>query len=137
MKTLNWGIVSTGRIAEWFCGDFHKVEGAELAAVSSRSQVSAQRFSEAFNIPKTYTDYDQMLADPTLDCIYIGTPHTLHFGEVIKALDAGKAVLCEKPLVTTPDDCRTLMETAQRTGGFLMEAMWTYFLPAMKKAREW
>lgn len=137
MKTLRWGIVSTGRIAEWFCSDFHKVEGAELVAVSSRSEESALRFAETFSIPQTYTDYSEMLADPTIDCIYIGTPHTLHLSGVLDALNAGKAVLCEKPLVTNPDDCRTLIETAERTNGFFMEAMWTYFLPAMRKAKEW
>lgn len=136
-KPLRWGILSTGRIADWFCTDFHMAEGSELAAVASRSQENADGFAAKYDIPAAYGDYDQMLADETIDVIYIGTPHTNHLEAATKALEAGKAVLCEKPITVSPDECKQLIETAERTGSYLMEAVWTYFLPAIRKAQQW
>ncbi len=137
MEKLRWGILSTGRMAEWFCGDFHKVMDAELFAVCSRTQDAANTFARQFDIKTTYTSYDAMLADPDIDCIYIGTPHTLHLDNAKAALVAGKAVLCEKPLTVGAEQSRDLINTADETGNYLMEAMWTYFLPAMRKAKSW
>lgn len=137
MEKLRWGILSTGRIAEWFCGDFHKVTDAELVAVCSRTQESADKFAQQFGIKKAFASYDSMLADPDIDCIYIGTPHTLHFENAKAALLASKAVLCEKPLTVGAEECRRLIDIANKTDCYLMEAMWTYFLPAMRKAKEW
>ena len=137
MEKLRWGILSTGRIAEWFCGDFHQVKDAELAAVCSRTQEAANAFAHRFGISKAFTSYGAMLADPGIDCIYIGTPHTLHFENAKAALLAGKAVLCEKPLTVGAAESRALAEIARNENGFLMEAMWTYFLPAMRRARQW
>ena len=137
MEKLRWGILSTGRIAEWFCGDFHKVTDAELVAVCSRTQEAADKFAQQFGIKKAFASYDSMLADPDIDCIYIGTPHTLHFENAKAALLAGKAVLCEKPLTIDAEECRKLIDIAKNTDCYLMEAMWTYFLPAMRKAKEW
>ena len=137
MSKLGWGILSTGRIVDWFCGDFHKVEDGELRAVCSRSIENARAFGEQYNIDATYDDYAAMLADPNVDVVYIGTPHTLHFDNAAQALRAGKSVLCEKPMTVGAAESRKLLDIAEETGGYLMEAMWTYFLPAMQKAKSW
>ncbi len=137
MKKLRWGVLSTGRIADWFCADFHQVKDAELTAVCSRTQSAADAFAEKHKIANAYCVYDDMLADPAIDAIYIGTPHTLHFDNASAALRAGKAVLCEKPLTVGALECRRLIDIAAETNAYLMEAMWTYFLPAMRRAKEW
>ena len=136
-KKLRWGILSTGRIADWFCGDFHQVAGSELSAVCSRSQESADTFGDRFETAKRFTSYTDLLADADVDCIYIGTPHTLHLEQAKEALRAGKAVLCEKPVTVGASECQDLINVARETGSFLQEAMWTYFLPAMRKAKAW
>ncbi len=137
MKKIGWGIVSTGRISDWFCGDFGAVTDGKLVGVSSRSMASAEKFAAQYDIPNCYDDYSQMLANDEIDVVYIGTPHSLHAENSIDALKAGKAALCEKSLTVNADECAALIKTAEETGGYLMEAMWTYFLPAMQKAKEW
>ena len=137
MKKYGWGILSTGRIVDWFCGDFHKVEQGELIGVASRSQESADKFASRYNIPNAYGDYVAMLENPDIDVIYIGTPHTVHFHNAKAALEAGKAVLCEKPLTVGAQDSRELIKIAADSGQYLLEAMWTYFLPALQKAKAW
>ena len=137
MEILRWGILSTGRIADWFCSDFHMVKGAELAAVCSRKLETAQSFAKHFDIPRAFGSYEELLAEPDIDCIYIGTPHTLHIDNAKAALNAGKAVLCEKPLTVSAKECQELITAAETANTYLMEAMWTYFLPAMQKAKRW
>jgi predicted dehydrogenase len=137
MAKLRWGILSTGRIADWFCGDFHRVKDAELAAVCSRTQSAADAFAKKHKIANAYSAYEEMLVGPAIDAIYIGTPHTLHFENTKAALQAGKAVLCEKPITVDAQECWDLIDIATGANAYLMEAMWTYFLPAMRKAKEW
>ena len=134
---IRWGLLSTGRMAGWFADDFPYVSNGELAAVASKSAASAKSFANRYNIPRYYGDYGDMLADPDVDVIYIGTPHTAHYRNALDALRAGKAVVCEKPMTVNPEECRLLMQEADATDGYLMEAMWTFFLPAIQKAREW
>lgn len=135
--SIRWGILSTGRIAQWFVEDFASVGNGQVVAVASRSLQSAQSFASRHGIGSAYGDYHEMLADPDVDVVYIGTPHTLHHQNCLDALSAGKAVLCEKPMTVSPAKCRSLRASAQQTGVYLMEAMWTWFLPAIRKAREW
>lgn len=137
MTTLNWGIVSTGRISHWFCSDFCRVPNGALKAVCSRDHRTAEAFAREYSIETAYDDYRAMLSDKAIDVIYIGSPHTLHFEHAAAALRAGKAVLCEKPLSVSTAECERLIAIADETGSYLMEAMWTYFLPAMKKAKSW
>lgn len=136
-QPVSWGILSTGRIAEWFTTDLAFVDGAKAVAVCSRSAGSAKAFAAKHDVPAAYSDYAAFLDDPAIDVVYVGTPHTHHFEAAKSALEAGKAVLCEKPLVTNPDACRQLIHAAQSTGVYLMEAMWTYFLPAIQRAQAW
>ena len=137
MDKVRWGIVSTGRITHQFVQDFRFVPNGEVVAVASRSQESADAFAGEYGIPKAYAGYECMLEDRDVDAIYVATPHTLHFQNTLDAIAAGKHVLCEKPLTINPGESMDLFEVAGRSSVFVMEAMWTYFLPAIQKAQEW
>ena len=137
MTTLNWGIVSTGRISNWFVEDLTHVPNAKATAVCSRDEARAQQFAEKYGINSAYGRVADLLEDPTVDIVYIGTPHTQHKRTIIDALRAGKHVLCEKPLVTSVSDAELVLAAAQASGCYLMEAMWTYHLPAFQDALAW
>ncbi|WP_448250402.1 Gfo/Idh/MocA family protein [Thalassotalea agariperforans] len=137
MKKLKWGIVSSGRISHKFCSDLIQFPDAEIQAVAARNLDRAQTFAEQFSIKKAYQGYQALFADPEVDIVYIGTPHTCHYTNARDAILAGKHVLCEKPLVTAPEQCQELILLAKKHNVFLMEAMWTYFLPAITTAKEW
>jgi len=137
MKQLNWGIVSTGVIAEQFCHDMKYVTNGRLLAVAARQLTDAQLFAKKHNIEKAFQSYQQLFDDPEIDVVYIATPHNLHFQHSYDALMAGKSVLCEKPFTVSSSECQQLQILAKEKNLFLMEAMWTYFLPAIKKAKQW
>ena len=136
-RTIRWGLSSTGRIAEWFAADFAHVTGGEIVAVASRSQERARSFADRLAIPRAYGDYRALLDDDRVDVVYVATPHSLHLDYASAAMRAGKAVLCEKPLTVTPEETESLIEVAGATGTYLMEAMWTWFLPAIQTAKRW
>lgn len=137
MKTVNWGIVSTGTIAQQFASDFKYSSGGRLIGVASRSLQKAGAFARDYQIPKAYGSYTEMFKDPQIDAVYIATPHNFHLENSLEALEAGKAILCEKPLTTSAKDAQLLVDTAKQKGLYLMEGLWTYFLPALDKIREW
>ncbi len=137
MEKVRWGIVSTGRITHQFVQDFSFVPNGEVVAVASRSQQSADEFSRKYGIPKAYEGYERLLEDRDVDAVYVATPHTLHFQNTVDAMAAGKHVLCEKPFTVSPGESEALFELAGRSSLFVMEAMWTFFLPAIQRAREW
>jgi predicted dehydrogenase len=136
-KKIRWGIIGAGRIAHAFAGDCNFAPSAELVAVASRSQENAEQFAQQYSLEKSYGDYQSLYSDPEVDAVYIATPHTHHLRQATDAMEAGKAVMCEKPLVISAEECQTLIETQKRTGIYLLEAMWTHFLPAIQKARQW
>ena len=136
-KKVRWGIISTGRIAEQFCQDMAFVDNSELIAVGARELDSAQAFANKFNIPHAHQGYQSVYDDADVDIVYIGTPHNFHFENVRDALLAGKSVLCEKPITISSEQSQALFELAQQKRLFLMEAMWTYFLPAVMQAKQW
>lgn len=141
-RTLRWGVVATGRIAHRVTRDLACLEDAELYAVSSRSRGSAQAFAAGHGFAVAYYDgpsgsgYQQLFADPRVDVVYVATPHAQHFEVVRAALDAGKHVLCEKPFTINAGEARELVGMAEASGLFLMEAVWTRFLPATRRALE-
>lgn len=137
MRKVRWGILSTGRIARQFAADLRHVENSELVAVAARAPDSAQAFAAQHGIARAHGNYQALFADDQVDAIYVASPHTLHLMHSTAALQAGKAVLCEKPITTSPAECAALIETARDTGGHLMEAMWTFFLPAIREAQRW
>lgn len=136
-KILKWGIVSTGRIADKFCQDMAYVDSGQVAAVAARSLKDASDFAAKHNIAKAYESYQSLFDDKDLDVIYIATPHNFHFQNVYDALSAGKHVLCEKPITISSEEFSILAALAKQNNVFLMEAMWTYFLPSLLKAKEW
>ena len=132
-----WGILSTGRITHQFVQDFNHVSNGEVVAVASRSRESAEAFAAQYNIPRAYDAYPKMLDDPEVDAVYIATPHTMHYQNTMDAISARKHVLCEKPFTVNVEESRQLFHIANQSSVFVMEAMWTFFLPAIRKAREW
>lgn len=134
---LKWGIVSTGRIADKFCQDMAYVENGEVTAVAARNLKSASDFAAKHKIDKAYESYQTLFDDQDIDIIYIATPHNFHFKHVRDALSAGKHVLCEKPITISSKELSTLSALAKKKNVFLMEAMWTYFLPSLLKAKQW
>ncbi len=137
MNTIRWGILSTGKISTKFASDFPHAPSATLSAVASRNRESADRFGDEFDIPFRYASYEELYLSPEIDAIYIGTPHTLHYENTKHALLHGKHVLCEKPMTMTPEESEELFDLAEEKGLFLMEGLWTYFLPAFRLARDW
>lgn len=136
-QPIRWGIIGAGRIAHTFAGDIGYAPSARLDAIASRSLHSADSFAAQYQLPKSYASYQQLYKDPDIDAIYIATPHSHHRQQASDAMRAGKAVLCEKPLCVSAQETTALMQVQQQTGSYLMEGMWTHFLPALHKAQQW
>lgn len=136
-KKLRWGILGPGIIAHEFVQDFKHVSNAEVVAVASRSKERGASFAAQYKIPRVHTSYDDLYSDKEVDAIYIATPHNFHFEQTKKSLEAGKAVLCEKPITISSEECKELMSIQASTDQYLVEGMWTYFLPAIRKATKW
>jgi len=129
METINWGFIGTGNIAACLAPAVKKTEGAALYACAARSIDKAKSFAEKWDIPVAYGSYDELLADRKIDVIYIATPHMNHAELSIKAMKAGKAVLCEKPAAVNAAQLREVLEVSKQTGMFFMEALWTRLQP--------
>jgi predicted dehydrogenase len=135
MDLVRWGILSTGGIARQFARGLAYAPGAQLVAVGSRSQANAEAFGDEFGVPRRYASYEALAADPDLDVIYIGTPHPFHAANSLLCIEAGKAVLCEKPFTLNARQASAVIRAARERGVFLMEALWTRFTPVMHKVR--
>ena len=136
-RVIKWGIAGTGRIAHKFAQDFDYVPNGEVVAVSSRSQQSADAFANQHGVSIAHAGYENLLLNPAVEAVYIASPHTCHYQNVADAITAGKHVLCEKPFTINPQETRDLIALAEKSNVFMMEAMWTYFLPAIHKAQQW
>ena len=121
-ETLAWGILGTGNIAKTFARGVAGSHSGMLAAVGSRERTSADAFGDAFDIPRRHGSYDALLADPDVQAVYIATPHPQHAEWAIKAAEAGKHILCEKPLALNHAEAMAIVEAARRNDVFLMEA---------------
>ncbi|MBU4331126.1 MAG: Gfo/Idh/MocA family oxidoreductase [Acidobacteria bacterium] len=135
MKTLNWGIIGCGRIAAKFARGLQTLKGCRLVAAASLSEGKAERFAVQFGIPRFYTDYETLVRDPDIHIVYIASLHNAHCGNTLLALNNGKHVLCEKPFALNGDQAQQMAEAARSNDLFLMEAMWTRFLPASRKLK--
>src|SRR3954454_2763542 len=139
-RPLRWGVVSTGRMAGRVTEDIDRLEDAVLQAVSSRSEANALDFAARFGFAASYFDtgptrgYEQLFADPAVDVVYVATPHGQHYEIARRALEAGKHVLCEKSLAINAREAMELIELARGRRLFLMEAIWSRFLPSMNRA---
>lgn len=134
-ENFSWGILGPGGIARAFGQDLTLLSGHAIGAIGSRSLENAQKFSDAFG-GTAYGSYAELVADPTIDAIYVATPHPAHHDNVILALNAGKPVLCEKPFSVNADQAQAMVDAAARNNVALMEAMWARFLPHYAKVRE-
>ena len=132
---LRWALVGTGNVAARFGLDLHLSEHQEIVAVHSRNADRGEAFAARVQAPAWHTDLPSMLAREDIDAVYIAVPHPLHHQVAAAAIDAGKAVLLEKPFTVTSAEARDLVQRAQTRGVFLMEAMWTRFLPHMAAVR--
>ena len=119
---LAWGIIGTGNIAKKFARGVAGSRTGRLVAVGSRSQSSADKFGDEFKVPNRHASYEALLADPQVQAVYISTPHPMHAEWSIKAAEAGKHILCEKPIGINHAETMAIVEAAHRHGVFLMEA---------------
>lgn len=133
---IRWGILGTGNIASQFARGLRSVPDAQLIAVASRSQASADKFGDKFDVPRRHATYEALASDPDVDAVYVATPHPFHCENTLLCLDAGKAVLCEKPFALNAREAQTMIARAREKRLFLMEAMWTRFLPVIVRVRE-
>lgn len=137
MDSIRWGIMATGTIAASLAAAIQDVEDAELLAVGSRSLESAEAFGDTWRIPRRYGSYEELVADPDVDVVYIATPHAFHADNMRLSLEAGKHVLCEKPFTLNARQAEACVALAREKGLFLMEAMWMRMIPAIAQVRQW
>jgi len=136
-EPLKWGILATGRIAKMFVEDLHASGAGRAVACGSRTIEGARSFAAAYGIPKAYGSYGELARDAEVEAVYVATPHNFHYEDALACLRNRKAVLCEKPLTVNASQAAKLFAIAEENGVFLMEALWTYFLPALVQARRW
>jgi predicted dehydrogenase len=134
-EPLGWGLIGTGGIADTFAADLTFTDSGRVTAVGSRRMDSADRFADRIDIPNRYASYEALVADPDVDVVYVATPHPMHHAGALLALGAGKPVLVEKPFTMNAAEAQELVTTARAEGLFLMEAMWTRFLPHIGQIR--
>lgn len=133
MNKYRWAILGAGHIAEKFAEGLAACPQAICYAVGSRQKAKAENFCQQFGFEKAYGSYEEMLADPNVDVVYIATPNNLHYEHTQLCLNAGKAVLCEKPFALNADDVKKMSALARKKKLFLMEALWSRFLPTINR----
>jgi predicted dehydrogenase len=135
-RTIRWGVIGAGGIATSWCEDLALLPDHEVVAVGARSTGTSDAFAARFGITRGHSSYADLAEDDTIDAVYVATPHPMHHDAAMLALRAGKAVLVEKPFTMNAAEARSLVIAARDHGTFLMEAMWTRFLPGMARVRE-
>lgn len=133
---IRWGVLATGGIARSFALDLALLDDAEVVAVGSRSLGRAQAFAAEVGAAHAYGSYTELVADPDVDAVYVASPHPAHHADTLLALRAGKPVLCEKPFAINAVQTREMIDAAREADVFLMEAMWSRFLPHLQWVRE-
>ncbi|WP_395816423.1 Gfo/Idh/MocA family protein [Curtobacterium flaccumfaciens] len=126
---LRWGVIGPGEIANDFTTTLHANSDQRVVAVGSRSPERAAAFAARHGVPGVHGSYEALVADPSVDVVYVASPHPQHLGHALLAIAAGKHVLVEKPMTTSAADTRTLADAARAAGVLAMEAMWTRYLP--------
>ena len=134
-KVIRWGILGAGSIAHKFAQGLASAPDAKLVAIGSRSQDKAHAFGEEYAIPNRHGSYEALAGDPNVDIVYVATPHPMHKPDTLLCLQAGKAVLCEKPFSINAADSLDMIAEARKRKQFLMEAMWTRCFPAMRSLK--
>jgi predicted dehydrogenase len=132
MKQYSWGIIGPGKIANKFAAALQLAGNSRLHAVASRDLARARTFAATHGAEQIYDSYEQLASDPAIDVVYVATPHGFHAEHSLICLRQGKAVLCEKPMALNATQVREMIAASRRREVFLMEAMWTRFLPLMQ-----
>ncbi|CAN5841434.1 Gfo/Idh/MocA family oxidoreductase [soil metagenome] len=135
-QNIRWGILGAGKIARKFASDLRLVKNAELIAIGSRSIETAQVFAKDYPAKYLHDSYEALINNPEVDIIYIATPHNFHYENTMLCLQHGKAVLCEKPFAINAKQAAAMIAMAKEKKVFLMEALWTKFLPHFIKVKE-
>ncbi len=135
-KTYNWAVLGCGHIAEKFSTDLKLLRNAKLYAAASRNLQKAQNFAAEYGFEMAYGSYEEMVADPKVDIVYVATPHSHHRNHTLLCLNNKKAVLCEKAFAMNQKEAEEMVATAKENNTFLMEAFWTMFQPSFNKAME-
>ncbi|WP_262003005.1 Gfo/Idh/MocA family protein [Streptomyces sp. FIT100] len=135
-RSIRWGILATGPMAAAFTEDLLTIPGADVVAVGSRSQEAARNFADRFAIPRAYGSWRQLANDPDVDVVYVATPHAHHLAATTACLEGGRAVLCEKPFALNRAEALSMLAAAERHSLFLMEGMWTYLNPLVRRAQD-
>jgi dihydrodiol dehydrogenase / D-xylose 1-dehydrogenase (NADP) len=137
MSTIyRWGIVGPGRIAHKFADALSHIKNARLQAVASTNAQRAKDFAQKYSVPNYYDSYEQLFSDDRVDIVYVATTNNFHCYNTLDALNAKKHVLCEKPMAVNASQVKQMINSAQSNKVFLMEAMWTRFLPMMAEVRD-
>lgn len=134
-QKIRWGIAGPGNIANKFAKAIKNIHEAELAGVASRSYEKGKAFADTYGIENVFSNYEEMAASDKIDAVYISTIHPFHKSCAELFLNNGKHVLCEKPICVNQNQAKELFECAKRNGKFIMEAMWTRFLPAIRETK--
>jgi len=129
---MKWGVIGCGNIAQKFVSDLQYVENSTLYAVASKNKKRAKSFAKKHNAEKCYNNYDQLVNNEKVDIVYIATTHNFHYKNTLLCLNSHKPVLCEKPICVNTTEAQHLINLSKEKNIFLMEAMWTRFLPAIK-----
>jgi predicted dehydrogenase len=135
-KRYRWGIIGAGHIAHKFADALRHVENAKLQAIASTNAQRAKEFAKKYSIPDIHDGYGKLFSSEAVDIVYIATPHNFHCNNALDALKAQKHVLCEKPMAVNRSQVKQMINAAQENTVFLMEAMWTRFLPMMTEVRD-
>ncbi|MEN8655351.1 Gfo/Idh/MocA family oxidoreductase [Streptomyces sp. 21So2-11] len=133
---VRWGVLATGGIASAFTAELLKMDDAEVVAVGSRTEASAKAFADRFGIARAYGSWAELAADPDVDVVYVAGPHSAHRAAAGLCLAAGKAVLCEKSFTLNAGEAEELVALARQHDRFLMEAMWMYCNPVIRRLAE-
>lgn len=136
-KTINFGIIGTGRIAKSFAEAVNFVDGARLLAVGSRTLASAMKFADEFEIPRSYQGYEEMCKDKDIDVVYVATPTSCHYENVKLCFEYGKNVICEKAVCENTRQLSELLAIAKEKELFFMEAMWMKCRPSFLQGLKW
>ncbi|MFK0167886.1 Gfo/Idh/MocA family protein [Streptomyces sp. NPDC090306] len=134
-KSVRWGVLATGGIAAAFTADLVDMPDAEVVAVASRREDSARAFADRFGVPRAYGDWESLARDEDVDVVYVATPHSAHRAAAGLCLGAGRNVLCEKAFTLNSREAGELVGLARERGSFLMEAMWMYCNPLVRRLK--
>jgi predicted dehydrogenase len=134
-QAIRWGILGTGFVAGEFAKGLLTLKDAQLFGVASRKQANAQAFANIFQVNQVYKSYEQLVQDPDIDVIYIGTPQETHKDLAILCLEAGKPILCEKPFTLNAQEASQVISLARQKQLFCMEAMWMRFMPLIQQVK--